>query len=319
MNNTLSHKAKIWIGRNKWIWAFGAALLLWLAISVFSGRLAFDTLLLNITLSSFLILAGLGQTIVITSGDGAIDLSMQYVISVCAFLMTNLSGYGGSLLLSIIAALVLSIIIGFINGIIVIKLHVPPIITTLAVGYICFSATLIFKTVRLDTLNKTISAFAKFQWNGISTLIIISLIISVILAFVLYRTRYGKELHAVGQSMNAARMSGIKVNRVRVIAFMISGFLGGIIGVMLCAYSSGPYANMGVAYSLTSIAAAIVGGTAVAGGKSSVLGTIGGALMLTLLVTLLTLTGLAIGYQYLIQGIIFILILVASETRKNRE
>ena len=314
---TKNNKTGDWIRQNRWLWAFTASVVIWIIICIISGRIALDTLMINITISSFLILTALGQMVVITSGNGAIDLSMPYVITLSAYIMSYFTGDGGSILLGLVVSLAICMVIGLIIGVIIVKLRVPPIITSLAVGYMVYTAALKLQRIPMGNPNEVWGGFAKYNFHGISTLIIISLIICAIVAFIMYRTSFGKKVHAIGQGIQASELSGVPVKRIRVVAFMMSALASGITGVLLCGYSSGAFLNMGNAYALTPIAAVVVGGTLISGGKSSVVGSIGGALFLTLLVSLMTLSNLSPGIRYLIQGLIFILILVASETKKK--
>jgi ribose transport system permease protein len=130
-------RVKNWIGKNTWACAALGALLLWMLISIIAGSISFKTLLLNATLASFLILLSLGQMIVITSGDGAIDLSLPYVVTLAAFLSSKFMAGGGiNILTGLIVTLVVCSFIGLVNGLINVYLKVPAMITTLATGYI---------------------------------------------------------------------------------------------------------------------------------------------------------------------------------------
>ncbi len=122
---------------------------------------------------------------------------------------------------------------------------------------------------------------------------------------------------AVGQSGRAADLAGINVRRTVIAAFIISGVLGGLTGILCCGFFGGTFLDMGSAYLITGIATTLIGGTAVAGGKSSVGGTFAGALMLTLIVTFITLTKLSIGLQYLIEGIVLVAILAVSSSKED--
>ncbi|WP_248923855.1 ABC transporter permease [Paenibacillus hamazuiensis] len=311
-------KAGNWIGRNTWVWAVLGSLLLWVLIGLISGHIALQTVLYNATLASFLVLLGFGQMTVITSGDGAIDLTMPYIVTLSAFISTSIMEGGNPYIIpGLLAALLVSVAIGCINGIVITKLRVPPIITTLATGYITFSGVLVYSRHTPGVPNNVLSQFVKFQYMGISSLMIISLLLSFIVAVILYKTPFGKRIHAMGQSSRAAQKAGIRTERMTVFIFMFSAFLAGLTGVLLGAYIGGAFMDMGNAYLLTSIAAVLVGGTLVSGGKSSVAGTLGGALLLTLLVTFLNLTKLTAGYQYIIQGAALILILTASKSRQS--
>lgn len=317
--NQKQQRRSVWLGKSKWIWSLVGILLIWTAISAISGSVSIDTLLSNITLASFLAIAALGQTIVITSGDGAIDLSIPHTLTLSAFVVAYITGNNGSIVLGVITALAVGLLIGLCNGLITTRLRVPPIITTLAVDYIVFTIALMFKKTPMGDMNETLRGFARFSVGGVSAIMILAVILSSVIAFVLYRTKYGRQLHAIGQSSIASELAGINVKKVRTIAFVLGGLFSSITGVLLCAYSGGAFLDMASHYSLTPIAAVIIGGTMISGGRSSILGSVLGALMLTLLTTLLTLTGFPIGYRYIVQGCVFIFVLLAFEMRQNKK
>jgi ribose transport system permease protein len=126
------------------------------------------------------------------------------------------------------------------------------------------------------------------------------------MALLLARTIYGRFLSAMGQSRTASKLAGIPVGRMVVINFVVCGVLAGCVGVLLAAYDNGAFANMGDVYLLGSVGAVVVGGTPVSGGRTSVSGTLAGALVMTLLVSMLELTKASPGAQDLAQGLVVI-------------
>ena len=280
-----------------------------------TGSVSLEIFLSNLTLFSFLFIAALGQTIVITSGDGAIDLSTQYTITVSAFIVAYFSGNNGSIFIGVVLALSFGLFIGLCNGLIITRLQVPPIIATLAVNYIAFSGALLFRKIPMGDINQSLSAFARFSAGGISSLIIITFVIAGAVAFLLYSTKYGRLLHAIGQGTLAAELAGIKVKKVRMIAFVLGGLLSGATGILLCAHFNGANVDIAVNYSLAPIAATVIGGTLISGGKSSILGTFFGSLLLTFLLTLMIVTGFSQGYRFVVQGCVLILVMLAFEMR----
>ena len=306
-----------WLGKNSWIWPLFGVIALWLAISYISGNINADVLVTNITLASYLIILSMGQTAVVTGGNGAIDLSIQYVVALAA--------YTGSLLMSHVGlvpgfAITLAICasVGVLNGLINMYIKVPPMITTLAVGYIVYSIVLVMSASIQATPAPEISFFTqKARVFGFSPIILVGVGVAVFVGILLYQTKYGKHLHAIGQNRRAAALAGIRVTKTIVLTFVLSSTLAGLTGIFLGGYFGGAFQDMGTSYLLTSIAATVIGGTSVAGGKSSVVGTITGALMLTLLVAFLNVSKLPASVQDLVQGGLLICILVASVPKKQ--
>ncbi len=311
--------AKRWIGKHIWIWSALGAVLMWILISIVSRSFSLNMLLTNATLASFLVLLSMGQMTVITSGDGAIDLSIQYTVALAAYTASMFMASIG-VVPGLVLTLAICIVIGIFNGLINLYLRVPAMITTLAMGYIVYSAVLMISTTTTGMPVEAMSFFVqKLRIVGISPMVFIAVIVSVLMGILLYKTKFGLRLHAVGQNRLAAKLAGINIVRTVLTAFVISSLLAGFAGTLLGGYFGGAFQDMGISYLLTSIAAPVIGGTSVAGGKSSVAGTIGGAMLLTLLVTFLNVTRLPASAQNLIQGGLLIVILVASVPKKQTQ
>ena len=283
-----------------------------------TGSFSLNMLFANATLASFLVILSLGQMTVITSGSGAIDLSIQYTIALAAYVSSVLMVSFG-IILGLIATLLICVVVGVINGLVNMYLKVPAMISSLAVGYIVYSGVLIISGMTTGMPVEEVAFFVqKFRIFGISPLIFIAAIVAVIMSFVLNRTKYGKRLHAVGQNRKAAEMAGVNIAKIVMTSFVISSVLAGFAGALLGGYFGGAFQDMGVSFLLTSIAATVIGGTSIAGGKSSVAGTISGAMLLTLIVAFLNLSRLHASYQNLIQGALLMVILIASVPKSKR-
>ena len=309
---------KKFLTQNIWVWSALGALVLWLVISIMTKNFSLNMLLVNATLASFLVLLSLGQMTVITSGDGAIDLSGQYTVALAAYISSVLiNNYG--VLFGLCVTLCLCALIGVFIGVINLYLKVPPMITTLAVGFIVYSAVLLISTTTTGMPSKTVAYFTQsLRIFGVSPMIFIAAIIAVAMGLLMYKTKFGKRLHAVGQNRTAAALAGINVERTVITAFVISSVLSGVTGALLGGYFGGASQDMGVAYLITSVAATVIGGTSASGGKSSVAGAVSGALMVTLLVAFLNLTMLPAAFQRIIQGALLMIVLVASVPKGKR-
>jgi ribose transport system permease protein len=147
---------------------------------------------------------------------------------------------------------------------------------------------------------------------------VVTVVIGAVVAALLGATVYGRYLHAMGQSRMAAELSGIRVRRMIVYNFMLAGLLGATVGVLLAAYDGGAFQNIGDVYLLGSVAAVVVGGVPISGGKSSVPATLLGALVMTLLITLLEVSKLSVGLQDVLEGIAVIVIVVAAQLGRAR-
>lgn len=298
------------VHKHSYIWPVLGSVLIWLLIGAVSGRLTAETMLSSAKLATFALLLGLAQMLVVTSGDGAIDLSQVYILTLSAYISTTLSQ--GNLMVGLLAAILTGALCGLVNGCINVYLKIPAMITTLATGYIIFTVILIAAPHMTTLPNSDFIKFINIDIGGISMLTIVSIVLAALLAILLYRMPYGKQLHAVGQNRRASELSGISVKKVTIMAFTLAGAISGFAGVLCGAFIGGAFQDMGSTYFLPSIAAVFVGGTAASGGKSSVLGVCFGALMMSLMTTFLNAANLAPGLQKLILGAFLVFLLVAS-------
>lgn len=307
---------KKFINKNSWVWAAIGTIVIWAVISILSGSLSFKTLFLNTTLATFAFLLGLSELFIITSGDGAIDLSVAYTFTLTAYISAKMFR-GSTTLVGVFVIIAVCILIGLVNAFINVYLHVHAMIGTLAVGYILFSIVLVYAQYSTMAPDKGWAKFVQTQIGGFSVPTMFCLILIALMVVFLYHTKFGKQLHAVGQGHLVAKFAGIPVNRILTISFVSSSLLAGLGGIICCAYVNGSYQTLGSTYQMSAISAAMIGGTLVSGGKSSVVGTYLGAIMLTLLGTLLNLTDLEKGWQYVIEGSIIILLLLNSSSQKH--
>lgn len=315
-------RAAGFVQRHPAIWPILGCVLFFLLIGGLTGSLDPTVVFTAARLATFAALLGLAQMIVVTSGDGAIDLSQVYVLTLCAYASTTLMD--ASPVLGFLAAVLIGGFAGLVNGVINVYLRIPAMVATLATGYLYFSLILVGSSHMKVLPQPDFVALVTGSVGPVSTQTILVLVVAVALAVVLYRTSYGKQLHAVGQNRTAAFLAGIPTGRVVITAFVTGGLLSGLAGVIAAAVMGGAFQDMGMAYFLPSIAATFVGGTAASGGRSSVLGVSFGALMMTLMSSFLNtaenMFDLVSGIKQLIMGAFLVLILFVSVagTKKHR-
>ena len=267
-----------------------------------------------------LCIASLGQTMIILSAG--IDLSVGTLIiftnCITATIMKPLIGFfGGSLVAGSLATCLIVLILGaacgFLNGCIVVYGRLQPIIVTLATGSI-FSG--LARYVRPNPGGDVPSQFARFFTGRVLDYIPMSAIIlvaSLLFIWLPYRNRrYGQALYAIGGNENAAYLSGIKINSGKLLAYTLAGTCGAICGILLTAQTRSGDPTAANNFTNNSIAAAVLGGTALAGGRGSYIGSIAGAMILSLIVGLLIFWKISSYYQNLVQGLILIMALSVS-------
>jgi ribose transport system permease protein len=306
------------LARNTWIWSVFGSLVLWIVISLMTHRFSLQMLSVSATLASFLVLLSLGQMVVITSGDGAIDLSSQYTVALAAYISSMLSAEYG-IAFGLVVSLALCVCVGVLIGVINLRFRVPPMITTLAVGFVVYSVVLIVSRMTTGMPSAGVAYFAqKLRVLGLSPMIFVAAAVAAVMGMLMYRTKFGKRLHAVGQNRTAAALAGVNVTRVVIAAFVFSSLLAGVAGTLMGGYFGGASQDMGVSYLMTSVAATVIGGTSASGGKSSVAGAVAGSLLLAFLVAFLNLTMLPASFQKIIQGGLLMIILIASVPKGRR-
>ena len=158
--------------------------------------------------------------------------------------------------------------------------------------------------------------FAVAKIAGVPVLTILALGLTLGMAFLLHKTRFGLSVLAIGQNLKAADLAGIRVQRVRYLTYLLSAVLAAVCGFFLAGFSGGAALNMGEQYLLMSIAVVVIGGTSVAGGFANLTGLWGAALFLFLLVSMLNTFGLPAGYRLIVTGLIIVAVIAVSGRRR---
>ncbi len=276
-----------------------------------------------VRLAAFLGIIAAGQTLVIISGGEGIDLSVGAIVTLGAILLFRVSSGENSMIIpGFLAALSVGALIGLINGVGITFLNIPPLVMTLAVAGVVQGVILIVSQGTFE--GRAPSFLSQFISDPLIGALPGVLIIWALLAFgmwlLLERTVFGKQLFAVGVNRQTARLSGVRVPRVIILTYTLSGMLAAFGGAVLLGFTQTVYFNLGVPFLFPSIAAVVVGGTLLSGGVGSYWGTISGALVLTLINSLLRSLQLPEAYQLVILGIILLaLISVYGRSRSMRQ
>jgi len=309
-----------WMRNNRWSFAAAGVATLWLLLSVITSHFTLNSLSGVATSASFLVIVAVGQMFVVGSGSGNIDLSLPSVMTVSAFVTLILSqGTNAGLFLALPAVLAIGLATGAANAFLVVKLRIPAIIATLAIGYVLDSATLIAnRELEVFTVSSMLRAISSSRPGGVPSILLLALALIVVASAIVRTTSYGRTLMAVGQNAGAAHLAGIRVGRTTTIAFLISSVLGALGGMLLSAHAGGAYLQMGEPYLLQSVGAVVVGGTLITGGSVTALGTFFGSILLVLLVTTMQASGWSPGMQQVVQGVMIIAILAAAGSGMGR-
>jgi ribose transport system permease protein len=255
--------------------------------------------------TAVLFILATGVTFVIMLGG--IDLSIQSMASlasvIVALTITRL-GYGSFLL-----AIVIGAIAGFLSGIVHVRLKIPSFIATLAMGGVLFSAGLVIskeRSITLDETGRAYQAWITSQTFGLPNVIFIGLLVLAAAHVVQAHTRFGRYSAAIGAGEPAAYASGVKVGRQKIFAFVLSAAFAAVAGVVLAGRLASGSPTLAAELLLPSIAAVVVGGTAITGGVGSIWRTLVGALIISVVRIGMTFLGVNIFAQNIVFGAVLI-------------
>ncbi|MEP7054259.1 MAG: ABC transporter permease [Actinomycetota bacterium] len=290
--------------------------------SVKSDRfLTGNTLSLIVQQTAVVGVLAIGQTIVILTGG--IDLSNGVIMAFGNIMVTRLAVVSGFNPYAAIAiALTVTTLFGLTNGVLVTALRLPPFIVTLGMYSIAFALTRIYGHQQsVPNLPSELTWLGKtFDVGGtaVSYGSILMLALFVIAWFVLRQTAAGRHVYALGGNPEGARLSGIRTRRVLLCVYASAGFLYGIAALLLVARTQVGDVNAGLTDNLESITAVVIGGTSLFGGRGTVIGTLIGALIVSVIRAGLTLTGVEPTYQVLITGILVIAAVGVDQFARRR-
>ena len=286
--------------------AIWVALILLLAIGglIVPRSLLPNTILAIVPLAAFLAIAAMGQCLVLMTRG--IDLSIPAIVTLSSTLLLGVSGGNDSAIVpAVLAALAAAMAVGLVNGLLVGLLQLNALIVTLAVGAILSGINLWYREgLRAESGVPPLLA----QWGGTRLLglnlsVWVAIFLVAALTVILRKTIVGRRFSAVGANPVAARIAGINLPLYQIAAFVAGGFLYGVTGILLSAFIRNPTLDVGNAYLLAPIAAAVLGGTAMSGGIGSMISVAGAALFLTQLGQILKMMGIATASQLIFQGL----------------
>ena len=263
-------------------------------------------LLLQVTSNA---LIAFGMTFVILTGG--IDLSIGSILALSSALTAGLLGSGMPVTLAILISLILGCILGMMNGLLISYGKLAPFIVTLATMTIFRGATLVYTNG--NPITKGLSDTFLFQFLGqgyivgIPFPVIIMFIVFIVLYVLLHKTAFGKSVYAIGGNEKAAYISGVKLNKVKIIIYSISGIMASISGLIITSRLSSAQPTAGASYEMDAIAAVVLGGTSLSGGKGRILGTLIGALIIGVLNNGLNIIGVSAFWQQVVKGVVILI------------
>ncbi len=307
-----------WLQEQKWTWSYLGSLGIFILISLVSQN-SIATLTASISFASFFILVGIGQMLVITTGPGNIDLSIPYTIALTGLVATKVMNEANALIFPGIAVgILVGALVGLFNFSLIRFAFIPPMIATLASSFIIRTLSIVFFRGLQLKPPRDLELFVTIKFGFLPLMFLMVVIVATIMHFILMRTKYGRNIQAIGQNIRAAWLSGIDVIRHKRITYTLCGVFAGITGVLLSAFSGGATLDMGEEYMMYSIAVVVLGGSSIAGGNSNVPGIVGASILLYLIVNLLNILGLGANLRLIFTGIVIVIIIFASGERLRK-
>jgi len=310
--------------RRRIIYAYLAAILLFVIGNiVHPGFARLGSIEAILTVASFVGLVAAGQTFVVLIGG--IDLSVPWVLNGAAILLVTTSlGQDGRAAFAIIATLAMGAAAGLVNGVVIAYLGVPAVVMTLAMdgimegltlglsgGMTCGSCASYAPQIVQDAVHGNVA--------GVPAAVILWGIILVIVSFVLAFTTFGRKTYAIGNNPQASYLAGINVRLVTVLLYVVSGIFAALAGILLVGFGGQASLGMGDPYLFQSIAAVVIGGVYMLGGRGNYLGTAAGAVTLVALVSVLLAMNMPDYGRNIIYGIVILVLLLLYGREEEAE
>ena len=263
-------------------------------------------------IGSFLGLIGLGQTLVMLVGG--IDLSVAWVLTGSAVVFTAVcSSQDGNTVPAALAAIAVGLVAGFVNGFGIVKLRISPIVMTLAMNNIMLGATLVYTGgTPSGGVSPVLRDVATGGIVGVPYMVLLWAAVGTFAIVAIRYSRWGRRLLAVGENSRVSFLNGIANDRVVIGAYVICGVTASVTGILFAAFSGSSFLGMGDQFVLPAIAAVVLGGTSMFGGRGGYGGTFAAVIFTTLLSTVLVIGNISAGVRSIIFGVAILAALIAQ-------
>ena len=290
---------------------------------VHPGFARLDSIAAILMVASFVGLVAAGQTFVVLIGG--IDLSVPWVLNAAAILLVTKSlGEDGRAIYALLITLGMGAAAGLVNGVIIAYLGVPAVVMTLAMNGIMEGLTLgLSAGMTCDSCASYAPPIVQDAVHGslfgIPTALILWVVVIAVVSFVLSFTTFGRRTYAIGNNVKASYLAGINVRVITVLLYALSGFFAALTGVLLVGFGGQASLGMGDPYLFQSIAAVVIGGVYVLGGRGHYLGTAAGAVTLVALVSVLLAMNMPDYGRNIIYGIVILILLLLYGREEKQE
>ena len=303
-----------------WLPAYGVyvaiALLVLYNIAFTPNFLAWSNVRIQLIQVAPIVIVALGMALVI--GTEGIDLSVGSVMALAAALIPLYLGYG--VVAAIVVSLIAGVVVGAVNGTLVAKVGLQPIVATLALFVGGRGLALVISGGQLkDVRNSDLLFLGSGNLLGLPVLVWIAAALVLIIAFVVRRTVFGRRLLAIGGNRASSELAGLPVKRVLITVYIVCSVLASIAGILAVArIQSSDASAVGLLIELSAITAVVVGGTPLTGGKVRVLGTVAGALLMQLVVATMIKHNLQPSTTEMVQAVIILIAVYVARERRSR-
>lgn len=279
--------------------------------------LSFSNIINILRSTSFILIIGIAMTFVLISGG--LDLSVGPIVALGGVIAGLSVQSGIPIPVSILLGLLSGMAVGAFNGFTIAAFKIPPLIVTLGMMYVIKGVVLIItKGAPIFPLPQEFNIIGQGELAGIPFVVLIAVVLGVIAHIILSQTTIGREIHAVGGNIETAYLSGIRINRIKFLVYVLTGAAAALTGILMSARLASAQANSGTGYELLVIAAVIIGGTSLFGGSGTILGTAIGALFMTVVSNGMVILKVSVYWQNLVIGFIIILAVGIDQLKRRK-
>ncbi|UXN57118.1 ABC transporter permease [Phyllobacterium zundukense] len=326
LDQTIAHKQQSWLAEklsSQTFWVLVAVILACIFLSFATDSFATSKNLYNITRNvTFVAIIALGMTLVIITGG--IDLSVGSVLCLCSMILGVVMHAGYSIEVGIAASIATALVIGACHGLLIAYIGMPSFVVTLATLSIARSLAMVASgntvVFQFGPDHDKLLALGGGAWFfGIANPVVYMVVLALLTGFILRWTRFGRYIYAIGGNEHAAILTGVPVRQIKVAVYMISSLSAGIAGIIQTGWLGAITTNIGTGLELQVIAAAVIGGAALAGGVGTALGAIVGAALIEVIRNSLGLLGINAFWQGCFIGGAILFAVLFDRIRKFRQ
>ena len=315
-NNVIGHADRKWIFQGLGLTL--VIIVLAIIFSIINPRFATLTNFLNIlTQASYYIILAVGMTFVISSAG--IDLSVGSLLALITVIGFELIKEGMNPILGVLIMFFMGGFIGCLSGFLIAYIKIPPFITTLGMMASLRGLALVHSAGKMHYgLPESLTWFGQGSIFSIPVPVVISLVFAMFGAWLFNMTKFGLHVRAIGGNREAARLAGVPVNLIEVLVYCFMGLIVALGGLIMIARIDSTQATIGTTMEIHVIAAVIIGGTSLFGGKGSILGTVMGGVLLSMMTNALVIAGVDYFWQLFIMGLIVLLAVTINNYRDRK-